>query len=319
MLVLTSADKVQGLIQLLEKLGYPEDGQGVDGVLSSMDIRDFLNCSILDDKVVIAPHVDSEKGIYNDLKGGYRAEIFKNENICAITCNSAKTLEKIQGILKSDPNYRRSIPWAYINASDAHKPEEIGSKVSYIKLEHKKFDLFKEAFSNPIERISDIENPELEELINTLCKSQKSLLLLDFNKDVDEFAKVMCAFLNSDCHSMLLGIKDDMEIKGVDIVPDEIEKLIQDSRELLNDDFSIRLIMLPQSLGNGRYVYIILRHKFAEKIYYITDINEAYVYSDKVHKAKICDIEEMVSERILSKLTDFQKHNEEIILQTQKN
>lgn len=319
-LVLTAPRKVNELSQLLDLVGYTEECRGLDNeLLSSIDVRDFLNSPLLEDKIVIAPHVDSGKGIYNDLKGSYRADVFKNLNICAITCNSLRTKEKIQNLVKNDPIYRRDKPWLYINASDAHKVEDIGTRVSYIKLEKRRFEFFKEAFQSSLDKISDIENPKVQELISTLCKSQKTICIDDINEDMDEFVKVVCAYLNSNCHSMLIGVSSTLDIKGVIIEPSKMEKMFYEVENMFNVKKGMQLIISAQDLGNGRYVYIILRKATRTNLYYILKTDEAYIYDKKIRKAKICDIERLIKKRILKELSDFQQHNNDVIVQTQEN
>jgi len=159
MLVLADDSEVNDLSLLLDEVGYSDEKRGADSdYLPNIDVKMFLENNRLRNKIVIAPHVDSDKGIYNVLTGMYRAEIFKNANIHAISCNGIKQLDKIQNLVKNDPNYKRGKIWAYINASDAHRIQDIGNRTSYAKMQDKKFRFLMAAFENSGECISDVEN-----------------------------------------------------------------------------------------------------------------------------------------------------------------
>lgn len=319
-LVLSAPQKAKELSHMLDELGYTEEVRGMDSeLLSSMDVKGFFSCSFLDDKIVIAPHVDSENGIYNELKGTYRADIFKSPNICAITCNSIKTKEKIQNLVKNDPYYRRDKAWVYINASDAHKVEDIGNRVSYVKLEKRKFDLLKDAFENSIDKISDIKNPKVQELVTTLCKSQKTICISDLNDNIDEFANIVCAYLNSTFHSLLIGVSDTLEIKGISIEISKMEKMFLELENMFNDSKNVKLIMSPHELGNGRVVYIIVKKTERADFYYLKERDEAYIFDKKVKKAKINDIQRIVKNNVIKELEKFQLHNDETIRYIQTN
>ena len=80
----------EDLNELLIEVGYTPDKRGSkEEITPNLDIKAFLNNSKLEGKIIIAPHVDSANGIWKELNGKYREEIFKSSRIAAITCNSA--------------------------------------------------------------------------------------------------------------------------------------------------------------------------------------------------------------------------------------
>ena len=96
-IIVLSDDKFKDDINLLlDEMGYTSDNRGSDtDIVPEKDIKEFLSNPKLSGKIVLAPHVDSDKGIWKVLDGNYRATIFKSNIISAITCNNSKQLEAI--------------------------------------------------------------------------------------------------------------------------------------------------------------------------------------------------------------------------------
>jgi len=135
MLVIAPQKKVSVLSELLDSVGYITGKRGADcDVAIDVDIKNFLSSTLLSELMVIAPHIDSDKGIYNSLSGQFRGEIMRSEVIAAFSCNALSQKEKILSLMKGDVNYKRSFLPAFVNCSDAHSAEDVGTKFSYIKL-----------------------------------------------------------------------------------------------------------------------------------------------------------------------------------------
>ena len=178
-IVLSSEDSKEDINCLLDEIGYLSDKRGCDAdIVPKMDIMQFLSSERLSGKIIIAPHVDSDKGIWNVLEGNYRATIFKSKIITAITCNSSSQSEKIRQLTRDEDAYKREIPFIYINASDAHTQNAIGSKYSYFKLTEFTFDDLKKIFDSPEDSISDNEEPGFIEYAKK-CSEYKSTIYLD--------------------------------------------------------------------------------------------------------------------------------------------
>ena len=83
-IVISEKKDINDLKNLLDQLGYKDDHYGMDKpIVPKMDIKDFLQNRLLENKLVIAPHVDSDNGLFNEISGMYRADSFKNDSLCA--------------------------------------------------------------------------------------------------------------------------------------------------------------------------------------------------------------------------------------------
>ncbi len=318
MLVLADDSEVNDLSLLLDEVGYSDEKRGADSdYLPNIDVKMFLENNRLRNKIVIAPHVDSDKGIYNVLTGMYRAEIFKNANIHAISCNGIKQLDKIQNLVKNDPNYKRDKIWAYINASDAHRIQDIGNRTSYAKIQDKKFRFLMAAFENSGECISDVENQEVAEMIERLIKSQKFILLKDIEQKPKELAEVLCASLNSDYHGVILGVSGQREILGINVSETTMESLLNEAFRLISYVGRLKVGAQSQNLGNGRQVYLFLNRERAKRICYIKPTDEVFVFDKVVRKASVGEIEKIIRIRLLNELDRFQQKDDETIEQLQ--
>lgn len=319
-IVIASKDNVEDLSIILDQVGYNEDMRGSDSeFLPSFDVHNFLNLPILQDKIVFAPHIDSDKGIYNVLPGLYRAAVFKSDIICAVSCNSSTQLEKIQKLIKYDPNYRRNYIWAYLNASDAHTINDVGSRTSYVKLERKTFEDLKNALMNSTEFVSDIEHQGIEMFIKSLIKRQRVIMVSDDKIIKDEFDEILCAALNSEYRCVLLGVGKDARLNGTSFSEDDVEKIVKKaSKNIVNfNDNSVGFI--SEKMGNGKSVHVVLLRNLATELCYVKSTDEVYIYSKEKRKAKISEIEKIVQNKLLAGIEKFQAKNDNTISVIQEN
>ena len=315
MIVITSDDKVNDIEQLLFEVGYTPDKQGVDsGISINVDIKTFLGNKILSDKVVIAPHVDSDSGIYNELakSGTYRADIMKSPIIDAMTCNNIEQLKRIKNLLSNEPLYVREAPIAFINSSDAHSTDLIGSRVSYIKMEQRNIECLKKACKNPAECIFDISDNGIKTIINRMIKDDKTYVVNDLVRDDDLFlAKCLCACLNEGIRTIIFGVSpDNEEIAGIKVSYEDMKSSLLAAIKMLNSKtspFSPRLGY--ESLGNGRNVYFIFLDTPKYNFWYFEETQETYTLIEGVQKAKLYDIERLIYRNALSKLKNMEERN----------
>ena len=318
-IVLCDEAEKEDLNELLIEVGYTPDKRGSkEEITPNLDIKAFLNNSKLEGKIIIAPHVDSANGIWKELNGKYREEIFKSSRIAAITCNSASQLSKIQELVCSQPGYIRKKAFAYINASDAHEPNLIGAKYSFFKMNGFTFYNLKTALDSPEEYISDSDNPGFRDYIDKCVKGNPAIHL----DSVDELPKAMCAVLNNGYGCILLGIKKGTNsLLGISIDKEDLSNQIYNSVQRLNAinhrRKSIELNDKTQQLGNGKLATVILI-KYEGSRLWIYDENEAYIINNRTEykKATIKEIEDIIRHHLLSELKDFNSRNEELIQDT---
>jgi hypothetical protein len=312
-IVIANPKNVIELSRLLEEVGYLPNMRGKDSeFLPQMDVAAFLNNSLLIDKLVIAPHVDSDKGIYNNLNGRYRAEIFKSNKIKAITCNAPNQLQKIQSLLFNEPTYKRDIPLAYINASDAHNLDLIGSKVSYINLDIISFEEILHAFEKPDEFISDISEPNIILLIKNIVDNEKVVFLEEVNKDKEIcITQALCACLNCNIPYLILGVNSEkLTLSGIKMNQDDVDSLIDSAiKKLCSWCNRIIYSSTVEILGNGRSIAIINFPQFFPALWYFKESEDVYIFEDEVKKAKVYDIEKLVQNNTLEGIKKHENAN----------
>lgn len=316
-IVLCEENEKKELNELLDEVGFSLEKRGADDEISpNMDIKKFLENPKLDGKIILAPHVDSDKGIWKALSGQYRAEIFRSNQIDAITCNSASQLTIIQEIVCSQPKYIRKKPFAYINASDAHEPSKVGSKHSFFKLNEFNFNEIKRAIELPEEYISDTEKPEFLEYVEKCSKSNPTICL----EKLDDLSKAICAVLNNSYGCILLGIKENFHLSGIDCDDKQLELTIKENLkkiETVNRRIGkIEVRIKIEKLGNGKCACVIL-FKVDGSCLWIYNDNESYILDSNNYKlATIKDIERLVRSNIISELQDFNSRNNKILSET---
>lgn len=316
-IVLCEENEKQELNELLDEVGFSLEKRGADDEISpNMDIKKFLENPKLDGKIILAPHVDSDKGIWKALSGQYRAEIFRSNQIDAITCNSASQLSKIQQLVCSQPEYIRKKSFAYINASDAHEPTKVGSKHSFFRLSKFDFSEIKKAMDLPEEYISDTEKPEFRGFVEKCSKSNPTIYL----EKIEDLQKAMCAVLNNGHGCILLGIKENFHLSGVDCDSNQLELTIKENLKLI-EIFNRRIGKIevrikPEKLGNGKCACVILFKDEGSCLWTCTD-NEAYILDSNSFKlATLKEIERLIRSNIISEIQDFNARNNEIISKT---
>lgn len=102
-----------------------------------------------------AAHITSDNGI---LKMGQMHHIWTDQRLKAaqIPHNFSDVDPRFINIIKNkEPMYRKETPFAFINAKDISKPEDLLEKNAYclVKMSEVKFSCFKEAFQDPSARV----------------------------------------------------------------------------------------------------------------------------------------------------------------------
>lgn len=313
-IVLCDEESKSDLCSLLDEIGYTSDKRGSDSdIVPEMDIKTFLSNPLLSEKLIIAPHIDSDKGIWNTLEGTYRAAIFKSSVISAITCNNAKQLESVKELTRTDPNYKRNVPFVCINASDAHKQGDIGSKHSYFKLSNFTFTDLRKAFDFPEECISDTEKQDFIDYVKR-CSEYKATIYI---KDINQLEMSCYAMLNNGYGCILLGITEVYQQQGIAISCKDIENTVEQVFNKIQENNNMRYLSYKcttEPLGNGKSVGAIIIVSEERKLW-VTDTNVLYIYDGKnsYKLATIREVEDIISNRILAELQNFEERNNDNI------
>ncbi len=310
-ILITKEEGVSDLDLLLDCFGYNQLCRGDEESVPNIDIKELLEMQQLSDMIVIAPHVDSDKGIYNVLKGSYRAHIFKSDHLLGISCNNPEQLRKIKSNLLTQPDYFRNSPLGFINSSDAHSADEVGGEVSYVRMEDLSFEKLREAFNNPEQSISDTSDPELITIVRNILEGGKSIILDE--KEINELPKAICACLNCSYSSLLLGVsKETHNIVGIRKTPDEMKQTIKDAFDMLSSSQkSVEMKMRTEILGNGRSILIVTFSNKSSNIWSYLPEQTVYLIQDNLtyKKATILEIEDLIRTKLIRALKHIDDRN----------
>jgi len=179
--------------------GNESKGFGKWDVLETLDQASSL------DTILVGAHADRNKGIYKELKGDYRVDILKNENLFGLEFKNIINREKIKNLLK-DPSYQRKFDLALIQGSDFHNNinEKIGNPCTYVHLEDKSFVQLKEAFQSPIGKITSPETPEIDFILRSLEKNERTYFLENY-KDDEYLTRAIISLANLGSGNILIG------------------------------------------------------------------------------------------------------------------
>jgi histidinol phosphatase-like PHP family hydrolase len=228
--------------------------------------REILEClNYLDNKencIVIAAHVDSNKGIYNDItKNNYRASIYTHKRLDAMEYLNDATKNKISSLLKQ-PQYKRDAPLAFIQSSDYHGISDVGNRITYlISDNYEGYKTIKAAFRSPDLFLSNTPDIEEKKVMEAIINRNENVICF---KDLDEegIAQAITAVMNERKGYVFIGIAPitDHSISyfGVDL---DRSKIIMFLENIINkiDYYTNRLTrrLLHFQLGNGKYVYLV--------------------------------------------------------------
>ncbi len=122
-----------------------------------LDVTEMLERSAEWHAVVIAPHVWTEKGLLDVLKGQPAMTAWKHPGLHAVALSGGKQDPKVKSILaNSDPSYKREHPVAQLRAADLHDPASVSKSGSscWVKMSSPTVDGLDVAFRSPETRVS---------------------------------------------------------------------------------------------------------------------------------------------------------------------
>lgn len=310
-IVIAKDEAISELKQILTHIGYIDQNRGNDSdTVTNIEVIELLKMPELENMIVIAPHVDSEKGIYNVLSGNYRAHVFKADLLNAISCNSLEQLNKIKGNLLTKPQYKRNVSLGFINSSDAHCIQDIGSKVSFIKLPNISFNEILNAFNNPEQTISDTDNPEIVSLVENFIDSGKAIILEEETEE--DILKAVCACLNNKYGHILVGVsKENHSLIGVTKTKKELDKLITEAIKNINTKLNtINIKIMVEPLGSGRNILI---YTLRSSSPYICSVKEeVFIFNNDLlfKRASISEIEQLIQSNVINELKKIDIKND---------
>lgn len=310
-IVIGNANDTVFFNSLLEKLGYSDEKRGSDDVITQKDIFQFLNMPELHDRIVFAPHIDSNKGIYNDIKKGtFRSHIFTSDNLNLVSVNSSTTRAKIQDMLKQ-PEYKRSRPLGFINASDSHSCDDVGAKVSYFLMESCTFENLIYAVRNPDTNVSNLPNPRVIDSVKRILDNRVSLVA---DPNIKSISECLCACLNEKYGYIILGYDLQCnELNGVKENKAQIEQLFTSATEMLVSRSKTKHIDLKTyKHGSGSFVHIAMINCVGNNIWSVKSDSVVYKASKdhRIKAADILEIEDLAQSNLLDEFKKAEKRQE---------
>lgn len=274
--------------------------------------------------ITIAPHVDSNKGIFNSLDGfkAIRAKIFKSEFLDAVTCNNEIVKKQIVELTNNDDKYKRVLPLAFVKGSDAHNLNQIGEERTYIDIVDESLDIFlsiKSAILHPTQSISTIENFETESKINSIIKNNRYLCVENFN--IDEVCKTMCAILNSYYGNILIGVSKNERRKGILLSEREIVEKIKECSKLVGIDFDSQFLQIDiLQFKDNKYIILLSLSNIYKTLYCYNNQTYFTKYNDKTYyQPTPKEIENYVKNKIFNEIKIIEKKNDEVVKSILKN
>lgn len=286
----------------IKSVGYTieEQGQEKVNIETKCDVLEALEMANALGAITIAAHIDSNKGIYNDLKGTYRASVFRSSYLTAVSYNNPSTMYKIKSLMNNE-EYKRRKPLAYIQCSDYHGGEEIGNSITFMQLDSLDFQSVINAIQNPLSKISATQHPENKNLIDAIIKDPSTISFINVSKE-DKIARGICAVLNSGYGNIVIGAEKDNYIGVL-----KTEKECQCLTECLmakidaNSIFSSEIKLIHY--GNG-FILVLNLNGYSNYIYSID--GKVYILKDReIVLATPKHIMEVGKERVDRRHFDF--------------
>ncbi len=194
---------------------------GEENGLARWDVLDTLEKVSSLDAIVIAAHVDRDKGLYEKTNGEYRRQILIHENLLGLEFKNIAKREAVKSMLRN-PCYQRKRELALIQNSDFHNKgtDKLGEPCTYICLEDVSFPHIKEAFENPLGKITSPETPQIEFILQNLEKGNRTYFLENYDEE-QVLIKVVIALANAGSGNILIG--ETTERKRIGLNNEEIE------------------------------------------------------------------------------------------------
>jgi len=149
--VFPEKDTASDITYLLHNLKIRDEDMGKKETISSIElsIPKVLEEINRAGGIPIVAHTDSAKGLTEEIRGMRRTKLIQHESLKVVEITKDETKHFFDG---SDPNYRRKL--SCIKGSDAHHPNEIGQRATWIKMGECSFRGLKQIIHEPDLRVS---------------------------------------------------------------------------------------------------------------------------------------------------------------------
>lgn len=302
---------VDEISEFLNRGGFPEDVRGSESAArhAAWNVNEVCSEAAQLDAIVIAAHVDSDKGLYEASKkwGQKRIASFTDDNLMGMEFINPKSRDQIESIL-SQPAYARQTKLAFIQSSDFHgrEGEQIGGRRTYVRLDGVQlepslvFQALKKALRNPDEYVSAPGRPEIREIQQRLTHSPH-IESLDAEPDITKLHRYVCAFGNSGDGTIVIGRNETGNWTGIQC--DDHDKLASRIVDLVrsgaNPMSSIEIVIYPYY---GDKAFATVRVRKQPRLCSTGKDGRVYLLvGDTLEQASISQIVQLVEDRLLKR------------------
>ncbi len=296
--------------------GFLKDGgYGVDSfgkeespILSNWDIFGLFEQTQKYDCLVIDAHTDSAKGIWNTTQGTTRAHCFQSSQLHAVCYKSEAQMDNIKNTLRCARGYSRQVPLSFVKFSDAHGAKEVGSALTWIKVDKLDFQSLRTALANPSEMVST-EEPTTTKILEGLLGASNSFGVPDLNiASQEHFKKLICALHNSNSGYILLGVTEDKKQRGISLGGSQQKrKQLEEISQQIDGCFSemeghITYGYTDYHLQNDKVIVSIFVQRGADLTNIKGDGNIYYIKDGKLTILSAKDIHAVLEEKIIQQV-----------------
>ena len=305
-----NSTRIESIEEFLRDGGYGADSFGKEDspILSKWDIFALFEQTRKYDCLVIDAHTDSTKGIWNTTQGITRANCFKSPQLHAVCYRSEEQKENIKNTLRSAREYSRQVPLSFVKFSDAHDAKEVGSALTWVKVDKLDLQSLRTALANPSEMVST-EEPTTTEILERLLGASNSFGVPDLNIALPaNFKKLICALYNSNGGYILLGVTEDKKQRGIplDASKQKKQQLQAISQEIDGCFSEIEGLITYRSttypLQNNKVIVSILVQQGTSLTNIKGDGNIYYIKEGNLTTLSATDIHAIVEEKIIQQV-----------------
>lgn len=312
LVIFNDKQEIVEIEKLLIEIGYESDCYGHDKLGNiSVDVLDLFEILSEYDCIVIAAHADSSKGIYDEIEGQYRAQIFRNERLNGIQYLSQKSADQMMSLL-NNKEYQRKSPLAFIKASDFHGNFSDKPDIIYGDLVECNYDNLKKVFQTPEQSISLTENPEVKSLIDNVLQLENSISVdINDNQEKIKITKELCAVMNCNYGNLVIGVSNDTfkNFNGVSLDFENLEKILKQSiEEIEMEKKKIELHVTEYPWGKKRIFVIHIRNKNGG-ISFLKDNTSYVLEKGKVKQSNVKMLISKAEDNLVMKIKKYMDKN----------
>ena len=215
-IIVFDPQRIDEISTFLSSAGYTPEVRGNEksSAYCKWPVAEVLQESEKINAIVIAAHIDSDKGLYEASKkwGQSRVAAFANENLYGMEFLHPTARDQIESIMKA-PAYARNTRLAFVQSSDFHgrASERLGERRTYVRMDDVDrqdkasiFQSLKRALRNPDEFISAPGRPELKAILEKLA-DQPYVENIDCDDDRRRLIQYVCAYANTEDGTIVIG------------------------------------------------------------------------------------------------------------------